>query len=1136
MRQYIILIICFVSLATPGFPQTTVFHDDFENGVSQWILTGTWGLSTEFSNSPSHSLADSPDSNYTGGTTSYATLANGVDLSGYLSATLAFSAVYSLENEFDFVYVQVSDDNFNTFTTLGQITGENILTSSMVWNQFSYSLGAYLHGNVKIRFMFFSDNYVNFEGFYADDISIVGSYDDTQPPEVSYSPPPFYEGNLGPFQVVAGVIDVSGISSTFLNYRVDGILQSQTITGINQDSNIYLYSIPALPAGSWVDYWISAIDNSSGQNIAVTDTFSYIAGNYIKYDDGIADYYTITGPESNYPQYTAWAVRFTIPEMAPNPVTALIRNYTDYLNPNNQMLVHVWEADSAGGIGNDLITPFLVWPEANLNNVDAMTRIDLRPYTSQLINHSGDLFIGYTVPNGVVNILLGSPAEANRSYFRDGLTWSPKNSDYFFRAITGSNQLDAGAAAILSPVSGFNLGSQEHITLRVKNYGTDVLTSIPVAYVINGSSPVIDTITCNLAHGDSITFVFPVTADLSAFGTYTIDAYSMLSGDQNTGNDHCSVTIIHDQQMYCDTLHYDGPNHTGIGLTNGGTFKVAVRYPSSMVYPLTGGHIKKVQLYLKEWPSSCILKIWDAGTSTSPGNEIYSQDVTNEVWGGWQTFTLNTPVEIAGTDCWVGYQLTHEAGQHPAGIDAGPGDPNGYWIYLGSGPWSTTIGNWNIRSIICRPAESIDVGATGIVSPTSSPVLGSNEPLTIKVKNFGTQAQSMIPVAFSMNGGIAVTDTIPDTLEPGIERSFTFQQVLNLADTGAYNFDVYTQLPDDQNQFNNHFATIITHIAFIECDTLHFDGDHQANMGLSNGGPFKIAVHFPASIVNPVVSGTVEKLQFYIGELPTSYVLKIWSEGTATGPGNELLSLDVTNQLIPFSWNFVTLNTPVIVETTGFWAGCAVNHASGKHPVGCDQGTANINGNWISVGTGGWMHNPGYTNLGNWNFRAIVCPTAIANATLEGNVSYANLSHTKLNNVTVLLKSGDVIIKQAVTDNLGHFIITDFPLGDYQITAEWNHQWGGSNAVDALAVLRHFVGLTTLEGIYFQAADVNADGNVNSMDALSIARRFVGLITGFPNGDWVFENKNVTISGPGNYSQDLNGLCNGDVDGSYVPE
>jgi len=57
---------------------------------------------------------------------------------------------------------------------------------------------------------------------------------------------------------------------------------------------------------------------------------------------------------------------------------------------------------------------------------------------------------------------------------------------------------------------------------------------------------------------------------------------------------------------------------------------------------------------------------------------------------------------------------------------------------------------------------------------------------------------------------------------------------------------------------------------------------------------------------------------------------------------------------------------------------------------------------------------------------------------------------------------------------------------------------------------------------------------VNSGDALMVMQRFVTMIDFFPVGDWLFETKNVTISGSDVISNFL-GLCYGDVNGSNIP-
>ncbi len=151
-----------------------------------------------------------------------------------------------------------------------------------------------------------------------------------------------------------------------------------------------------------ISYKIEATDNSVSYN--ATDTslakkHKYISGKYLSYDDGIVNAVaTVTG--SN-----AVAVKITIPAGQYGFLkSALIRNYKDPNNVNDNMLFHVWENNN-GVPGNDLITPFLVTPEATLSNPFPFTRIDLRSYSPELDDLQGDIFIGFTVPQNSVSII-----------------------------------------------------------------------------------------------------------------------------------------------------------------------------------------------------------------------------------------------------------------------------------------------------------------------------------------------------------------------------------------------------------------------------------------------------------------------------------------------------------------------------------------------------------------------------------------------------------------------------------------------------------------------------------------------------------------------------------------------------------
>jgi hypothetical protein len=188
--------------------------------------------------------------------------------------------------------------------------------------------------------------------------------------------------------------------------------------------------IPMQLSGSWVDYSIVATDGASNTTVD-PPVYKYIAGTYIGYDNGVVSFlYPI-------PAGNGTAVRMSAPVGDDILVTALIRNYTDVSNPNDDLEFHVW-TDAGGLPGADLITPFMVTPEATLENTSAMTRVDLRPYRAMLSGLTGDFHVGFTVPSGTVNVTGFSPAAANRSSDFIG-AWSPAGQDYHFRTIMGNS-------------------------------------------------------------------------------------------------------------------------------------------------------------------------------------------------------------------------------------------------------------------------------------------------------------------------------------------------------------------------------------------------------------------------------------------------------------------------------------------------------------------------------------------------------------------------------------------------------------------------------------------------------------------------------------------------------------------------
>jgi len=410
------------------------FFDDFEDGTGNWNLTGQWGLTEDHSYSPTHSLTDSPGGIYPPDLESYATMSTGVDLSNpdILSADVSFWAIYDIEGgNFDFVYVEASDDDFATFVTIATFLGEGNLDP---WIEYSYPLGAFLgSNNVKVRFHFSSDGGYEVDGFYVDDFEIsVKDYDDA-PPYIAYpDPPTYYQGKLGDFEIVTTITDISGIASAEVIYSIDGGTD-MTLPGVNTSGDEYIFTIPEQEPGALVDFFLRATDGSPASNVGETDGYAYVAGEYVFYDDPAVAFY------SNVLTNEGVTVQFTFEEPT-QLVTGLIRNYeASNLPPNREFEFHVW--DDAGGIpGVDMITPFMVQPAATNENNSPMTLIDLRDYANELSGLLGNYYIGFMVPEDTVKITMANPI-AYRSYVYTGGAWAAAAYDFHFRCVTTGSQV-----------------------------------------------------------------------------------------------------------------------------------------------------------------------------------------------------------------------------------------------------------------------------------------------------------------------------------------------------------------------------------------------------------------------------------------------------------------------------------------------------------------------------------------------------------------------------------------------------------------------------------------------------------------------------------------------------------------------
>lgn len=107
-----------------------------------------------------------------------------------------------------------------------------------------------------------------------------------------------------------------------------------------------------------------------------------------------------------------------------------------------------------------------------------------------------------------------------------------------------------------------------------------------------------------------------------------------------------------------------------------------------------------------------------------------------------------------------------------------------------------------------------DIGVTAIHSPKTGENLGT-EQVVITVENFGGKAQSNIPVAYKLDGGNLIKETISQNLAVGGEISYTFQSLVDLSEPGKYNIYATTLFENDSNKENDFMEKTVANLNCI---------------------------------------------------------------------------------------------------------------------------------------------------------------------------------------------------------------------------------------------------------------------------------------------------------------------------------
>jgi hypothetical protein len=287
-----------------------------------------------------------------------------------------------------------------------------------------------------------------------------------------------------------------------------------------------------------------------------------------------------------------------------------------------------------------------------------------------------------------------------------------------------------------------------------------------------------------------------------------------------------------------------------------------------------------------------------------------------------------------------------------------------------------------------------------------------------------------------------------------------------------------------------------------------------------------------------IVGGGTTSITVNYSNIAVSGNVSVYAENSCgIGP---VSNLAVTVNPLPNTNLILGQPTPVCIETTPFLL-------TGGTPSG---GTYS-GGIYI---TGGNTFNPALASLVALNpihytyadpvtscsKSATINVTIAIKPKIQGSVSYDNAGLTPMGNVSMVLKTGAIVIDNQVTAlGSGSYTFKCLSSGTYTIEASTTRPWTNQavNATDALIIAQFGVGTTGLTALRQKAADVNSSGFINATDAMIVMKKFVNPTMAFPSPtpNWVWNIANPYTVASSSLSLPFKGLMTGDADGSWVP-
>ncbi len=385
------------------------------------------------------------------------------------------------------------------------------------------------------------------------------------------------------------------------------------------------------------------------------------------------------------------------------------------------------------------------------------------------------------------------------------------------------NAKDAAMHAFISPSMSYGpAGSPFNIEVQFRNLGADTISAMDLGYIIGTGTPVTYAWSGTLAPNALGTYMFAAPVNLTA-GTHPIKVYVDLATDADHTNDTLLMNYVVMPVVtpgwsdnFDQTSNYWATPGTlwQRGIPTATTINNAHSIPNVWATNLSGQYPNNANEFLispyfdfssLSGIDTAYIEFWhwvDVQANSDYCQVQYSKD-SGSTWvnlgfyqdpygTNWYNVVQNGVHFFSSTNTgWVNSKYK---------LDPNTFNQNNlvqFRFRFYSNASLNTYDGWAIDDFrVALPTVPNDVGITMINHPVNDTAAGSQVNVDVTIKNFGTNAQVMIPLVLKLNGVNVSTETWTGSLAGGASTTYAFVLPLTIPGT-AYDICAATQLPGD---------------------------------------------------------------------------------------------------------------------------------------------------------------------------------------------------------------------------------------------------------------------------------------------------------------------------------------------------